>query len=175
MAFSNPIIMWMAGMTPQKGHDADEIVSHRSYNLNIAINQMPSEKDRLALQQWAITATAYFLQVIGAAAVVYQQANYWKQPYHTSALTGEAWVQELIDGHSNRISNKLEMQLHVFLAFVANLRLICGFETSKHGVTVQEQAAIFLYACITGLSVCHLGEWFQRSNELYQCKHSAQF
>ncbi|CAA7270773.1 unnamed protein product [Cyclocybe aegerita] len=126
---------------------------------------MPSDKDRKTLQQQVLTATAYFLHIIGAAAMLYQQANYWKQPYHTSALTGQAWVNKLINGHPDRIFNELRMHLHVFLAFVANLRLICGLETSKHRVSVEEQAAIFLYACVTGLSIRHLGERFQRSND----------
>ncbi|KIK42155.1 hypothetical protein CY34DRAFT_39125, partial [Suillus luteus UH-Slu-Lm8-n1] len=30
-------------------------------------------------------------------------------------------------------------------------------------VTVEEQLAIFLYTCVTGLSTCLLGERFQRS------------
>jgi hypothetical protein len=105
------------------------------------------------------------LQVIGAAAVLYQDPNYWKQPYHTSALSGQAWVEELMKGHPDRIYNELGMRLHVFLSFVANLRLHCGFDTSRRGITVEEQAAIFLYACVTGLSVQHLGERFQHSNE----------
>jgi hypothetical protein len=112
-----------------------------------------------------ITATAYFTHLIGIAAVLYMEPNYWKQPYHTSALSGEAWVQELIRGHPDRIFNELGMRLHVFIAFVSHLQLVCGFQTSKNGVTVEEQAAIFLYACVTGLSVRHLGERFQRSNE----------
>ncbi|CAA7262418.1 unnamed protein product [Cyclocybe aegerita] len=74
---------------------------------------MPSDKDRKTLQQRVLTATAYFLHIIGAAAMLYQQANYWKQPYHTSALTGQAWVDELINGHPDRIFNKLGMRLHI--------------------------------------------------------------
>jgi hypothetical protein len=57
------------------------------------------------------------------------------------------------------------MRLHVFLAFVANLRLHCEINTSSRGMTVEEQAAIFLYACVTGLSVWHIGERFQHSND----------
>jgi hypothetical protein len=124
-----------------------------------------SDKTRTALQQQVLTATTYFLHMIGAAAVLYQEPNYWKQPYHTSALSGQAWVEELMTGHPDRIFHELGMRLHVFLAFVANLQLLCGFDTSRRGVTVEEQAAIFLYACVTGLSVRHLGERFQHSNE----------
>ena len=59
----------------------------------------------------------------------------------------------------------LGMRLHVFMAFVATLQLMGGLVTSKFGVTVEEQAAIFLYTCVTGLSIRHVGERFQRSNE----------
>ena len=125
---------------------------------------MPSDR-RALLHQQVLTATTYFLHFIGIAATLYQQASYWQQPYHTSALSGEAWVNELIHGHPDRIFNELGMQLHVFMSFCAHLQLICGFTTSRNGVKVEEQAAIFLYACVTGLSVRHLGERFQRSNE----------
>jgi hypothetical protein len=126
---------------------------------------MPSDKTRTGLQQWVLTVTTYFLHVIGAAAILYQESNYWKQPYHTSALSGQAWVEELINGHPDQIFNELGMHLHVFLAFVANLRLFCEFDTFQKEVTVEEQGAIFLYACVTGLSVRHIRERFQHSNE----------
>jgi hypothetical protein len=64
------------------------------------------------------------------------------------------------------------------MSFCAHLQLICGFTTSQNGVTVEEQAAIFLYACVTGLSVRHPGERFQCLNEtiskyvLYPSLHS---
>jgi hypothetical protein len=126
---------------------------------------MPSDDERVQLQQRVLTVTAYFIQIISVAAVLYQQSNYWQQAYHTSALSGEAWVNELIHGHPDRIFNELGMRLHVFMSFCAHLRLLCNFETSRNGVTVEEQAAIFLYACVTGLSVRHLGERFQHSND----------
>ena len=126
---------------------------------------MPDDSERTRLTQRVITATTYFLHVIGIAAILYQNPNYWSQPYHTSALSGEAWVNELIHGHPDRIFTELGMRLHVFLAFVSNLQLLSGLQTSRHGVTVEEQAAIFLYTCVTGLSIRHIGERFQRSNE----------
>ncbi|KDR71950.1 hypothetical protein GALMADRAFT_26321, partial [Galerina marginata CBS 339.88] len=92
-----------------------------------------------------LTATAYFVQVIGIAAALYQSSGYWQQEYHNSALTGEAWVNELIHGHPDRIFTELGMRLHVFTTFCANLQLLCGFTTSRKDVTVEEQAAIFLY------------------------------
>src|SRR5271168_2972148 len=56
-----------------------------------------------------------------------------------------------------------DFQTLVFLAFVSNLQLLSGLQTLRHGVTVKEQAAIFLYTCMTGLSIRHIGERFQRS------------
>lgn len=83
-------------------------------------------------------------------------------PYHTSVLTGQMWVQELLDGHPDRIHNKLGIQKHVFTQ-LANELVSQGFTGSKH-ITLKEQLAIFLYTCITGLSCKHIGEHFQRSN-----------
>jgi hypothetical protein len=37
--------------------------------------------------------------------------------------------------------------------------------SSSRFVSLEEQLAIFLYACVTGLTVRHIGERFQRSNE----------
>jgi hypothetical protein len=96
--------------------------------------------------------------------VLYASPHYWAQPYHTSALSGRGWVNGLINGHPDRIHTELGMHLHVFLSFVSHLRLV-GLEDSRFGVTVEEQGAIFLYACVTGLSIRHIGERFQRSNE----------
>lgn len=126
---------------------------------------MPREDIRTSLMTKVITATSYFIHTIGIAAILYADDNYWKQPYYTSALTGEGWVNELIHGHPDRIFHELGMRLHVFTSFVANLQLLGGLTVSKHGVSVEEQAAIFLYACVTGLSIRHIGERFQRSND----------
>lgn len=41
--------------------------------------------------QWHIVAAvaAYVVQLVGIAAVLYASPHYWKQDYHTSALTGD--------------------------------------------------------------------------------------
>lgn len=83
-------------------------------------------------------------------------------PYHTSILTGEGWVL-LLSGHLGRICYKLGVSPHVFAELISELREM-GHTNSKH-VSLEEQLAIFLYCCITGLSIRHVGERFQRSNE----------
>ncbi len=110
-----------------------------------------------------ISAAAYVLQAAALASVLYATDTYWSQPYHTSTLSGYAWLQELIHGHPDRIHHELGVRLHVFLQLIGELRLI-GYENSCY-VTLEEQVAIFLYTCVTGLSARHVGERFQRSND----------
>jgi hypothetical protein len=81
----------------------------------------------------------------------------------TSALTGEAWVMELLSGHPERMQTALGVNLHVFSALISELQA-AGYKNSKY-VSLEEQLAIYLYACVTGLTIRHLGEHFQRSNE----------
>ena len=85
------------------------------------------------------------------------------QPYHTSALSGEAWLVELILGHPDRIRCELGMDVHTFKSVTLDLRRY-GHGASKH-VSLEEQLAIFLYICVTGLPIRHVGERFQRSND----------
>ncbi|KAJ7265972.1 hypothetical protein B0H12DRAFT_996882, partial [Mycena haematopus] len=67
------------------------------------------------------------------------------QPYHTSKLTGQQWVEELMRGHPERIYNELGVHLHVFIMLLIELRLGgLGYSDSKY-VSLEEQLAIFLY------------------------------
>lgn len=84
-------------------------------------------------------------------------------PYHTSILTGQGWVEELLDGHPERIRCELGMHKETFLLLINELHQL-GYSRSKY-VSLEEQLAIFLYMCVTGLSIRHTGERFQRSNE----------
>jgi hypothetical protein len=65
------------------------------------------------------------------------------------------------------------MRLHVFLAFISQLRAVGGRSDSRH-VTLREQAAIFLYTCVTGLSLRHAVERFQPSVDTIS-KHSLPY
>ena len=85
-----------------------------------------------------------------------------KEPYHTSILSGYAWVQELLNGHPERIRTELGVHKEVFYALLEELQLM-GHGDTKY-VTLEEQLAIFLYMCVTGLTIRHVGERFQRAN-----------
>jgi hypothetical protein len=86
-----------------------------------------------------------------------------RKPYHTSILTGQGWVMELLAGHPKRIRCELGVHRHVFLELIQELRQL-GHDRSKY-VSLKEQLAIFLYISVTGMTVRHAGERFQRSNE----------
>ena len=97
-----------------------------------------------------------------AAVQLYADPLYNKQPYHTSALSGHSWVLELLNGHPDRIRCELGVRHHVFNKLINKLRTL-GHRDSRN-VTLEEQAAIFLYTCVTGLTVRHVGERFQHGN-----------
>ena len=85
-----------------------------------------------------------------------------KEPYHTSVLSGYAWIQELLHGHPECIRTELGVHKEVFLALVEELQSM-GHGHTKY-VTIEEQLAIFLYMSVTGLFICHAGERFQHAN-----------
>lgn len=60
----------------------------------------------------AATLAIYLLQL---------ERNQHRIPYHTSALTGLAWVHELLNGHPKRIVVELSVQKHMFKALLNEL------------------------------------------------------
>ncbi|KAK0440668.1 uncharacterized protein EV420DRAFT_1279104 [Desarmillaria tabescens] len=62
-----------------------------------------------------IAAASYYIQLMTVAILLYASPSYWTQLYHTSALSGAAWVNELVHGHPERIRMELGMHLHVFI------------------------------------------------------------
>lgn len=109
-------------------------------------------------------AASHVVQLAAYAAVLYHQTfESETRPYHTSALTGEMWIQELIHGHPDRIHCELGVRLHIFNILVTEL-LHMGYRASTY-VSLEEQLGIFLHSCVTGLSIRHVAKRFQRSNE----------
>ena len=85
------------------------------------------------------------------------------EPYHMSALSGEGWLLELLTGHPERIRNVLGMYAETFNHLVSHLRAYSHVDSKS--ISLEEQVAIFLYTCVTGLTITHVGEWFQQSND----------
>ena len=89
-------------------------------------------------------------------------ALYVKQPYHTSILSGEGWVQELLNGHPGCIQCELGVTKDVFRQLIHELQAM-SYTRSRY-VSIEEQLGIFLYMSVTGLTIRHVSERFQRSN-----------
>ena len=70
--------------------------------------KLPPSHTISAAQWTALLATIlYMVQCAALAKSLCASQWYWKQPYHTSALTGAEWVEELIYSHPDRIKNCL--------------------------------------------------------------------
>ncbi|KAJ3718775.1 hypothetical protein C8R42DRAFT_531839, partial [Lentinula raphanica] len=74
---------------------------------------------------------------------VYTSPYYAKVEYHNSALSGHAWLQELLKGHPDCIHMELGVRHHVFWALCLKLRLLGCDDTQA--ITLEESFAIFLY------------------------------
>jgi hypothetical protein len=103
------------------------------------------------------------INTLAAAIAQYASGLYDRQAYHRSALTGHAWVLKLLTGHPFHIQCELGVRHHVFHDLITKLQEL-GHGDS-HEVTLQEQLSIFLYSCVTSLSIQHVGEKFQQAND----------
>lgn len=70
---------------------------------------------------------------------------------------------ELLTGHSLRIRTELGVTHHVFKQLLLKMEAM-GCKASTF-VTLEEQLAIFLYIAVTGNTIRHTGERFQRAND----------
>ena len=123
--------------------------------------QQAEQEIRRRLTQYAFL----FINIILTAVISILHSVYSQEPepYHTSILSGEGWVLELLTGHPERIRCELGVHRHVFLKLITELRRLG--HTNSRFVSLEEQLSIFLYTCVTGLTIRHVGERFQRSNE----------
>ena len=126
-------------------------------------SSVEDDRRHLRLKYMKLVAAATVANIVATAAIICTEPLYNKIPYHDSALTSAAWVLELLNGHPECIHNELGVHKNVFNALIEELELV-GYVSSKH-VYLKEQLAIFLYTCVTSLSLCHVCEHFQRSGE----------
>ena len=114
--------------------------------------------------RWVAAIIAAVIQYIILGVAVHAFPQYCKTPLHTSALSGRAWLDELLAGHPDRIYIALGMRRHVFLALVVQIRALGYMEAENASVLLDESLAIFLYTCVTGLAIDHVAERFQHSH-----------
>ncbi|KAI0264053.1 hypothetical protein BGY98DRAFT_885729, partial [Russula aff. rugulosa BPL654] len=65
-------------------------------------------------------------------------------PQHTSILSGQKWIDELISGHDGRFYNEMGIHKHVFWSLLSVLRRETDLHDTRH-VSAEEQLAIFLH------------------------------
>jgi hypothetical protein len=108
-----------------------------------------------------VQLTAFIIQFACQMVLEELAPLYLRTPYHTSALSGADWVQELLTGHPRRIQTELGVSRSTFVLLLKSIQAL-GVKSSRH-VSVEEQLAIFLYTVVTGLPCTHVGERFQRT------------
>jgi len=114
-------------------------------------------------RQTILQCTSAIAYAAGAASLFYALPLYKKTPYHTSALTGTDWVCKLLNRHPECIHCELGVHKEVFHELISALKS-GGLQSSRH-VSLEEQLAIFMYTCVTGLSLHHVSERFQHTTE----------
>ena len=112
--------------------------------------------------------TARRIAVIGAAlaatALTFEPTRTPGRPKHTSILTGEKWLKELLAGNDDCFYEQLGVSKFIFRRLLQELQLCCGLCNSRH-ISADEQLAIFLHFAQTSLSSRMLQERFQRSGD----------
>jgi hypothetical protein len=124
-------------------------------------SSLEEEKQHQHWRRMKLVAALTDAHIAATAVIISTDPLYNKVPYHTSALSGADWVCELLNGHPERIRNELGVHKNVFQGLIEELK-IAGYGPSRN-VYLEEQLAIFLYTCVTGLSLRHVCERFQRS------------
>jgi len=108
-----------------------------------------------------VQVAAGFISVLITGTILFSRPLPVTQ-YHISALSGQGWVLELLNGHPEHIPMELGVWVHVFHWMLIALKK-AGIGPSKH-IYLEEKLAIFLYASMTGIFIWHYGERFQHSN-----------
>ena len=148
---------------PDLGYQSLSPLIMYSSNHESSSSSVEDDHHHLHLKYMKLVAATTVANIVTTAAITCTEPLYNKIPYHDSALTGTAWVLELLNGHPEHIHNELGVNKNVFNALIKELEL-AGYVSSKH-VYLKEQLAIFLYTCVTGLSLCHVCKHFQHSGE----------
>lgn len=82
------------------------------------------------------------------------------EPYYTSAVTGEDWINDLLAGEPQRIRTTLGVNRGTFVFLVKAMQ---DLDLQPSHVSIEEQVGIFLYTAVTGLPCIHVAERFQHT------------
>lgn len=89
-------------------------------------------------------------------------SRYVKTPKNDSNQSGANWLTALLHGHPDRFREVYGLNRHVFRRLLSDLQRKAGLEDSKY-ICADEQLAIFLYICTSGLSIRKAAVCLQRS------------
>jgi hypothetical protein len=89
---------------------------------NIVPLERPWLTARIQIRRRLHQFVVLFLIIIVTATAAVLQSVEGREPYHTSILTGEGWVMELLGGHPDRICCELGVSLDVFSDLISDLR-----------------------------------------------------
>jgi hypothetical protein len=126
-------------------------------NSELVLSKLRVSDDPRKRRLWLLALSYAGLAVLTASSCLTKP-----RPYHTSVLRGRDWVQELVDGHHQRIKDSLGVRRSVFLWLCLELVKKGALRPTRH-VDVPEHVALFLWAAVTNLSNRHIAEKFQRS------------
>lgn len=110
------------------------------------------DKRKVAVFAAAITAAA--------GALLMFQRKPPPRAKHTSILTGQQWVEEILLGHPGRFRELMGMGRSLFRRLCQELQLKGGLRPARY-VFVDEQVAIWLFFVRTGQTSRILQERFQ--------------
>ncbi|KAI9442812.1 hypothetical protein BJY52DRAFT_1108867, partial [Lactarius psammicola] len=71
-------------------------------------------------------------------------SHFDKVAHHTSRLSGQQWIAELLSGHDVQFYNELGMQKFVFKRLLTMLEQCASLSGTCH-ISASEQLAIFLH------------------------------
>src|ERR1700722_9954702 len=85
-----------------------------------------------------IAVAGLLVLIVGAAAAAAGYASRFdKIPVHTSKLSGQEWMEELLNGHDERFYNEMGMHKHVFQQLLKVLAKLGGLKDSKYISAVE--------------------------------------
>ena len=126
-----------------------------------SVQMTPTEELLLHLVNLVAMASFLFLAASRDAALLYL-TRFNCTPVHTSRLSGQQWLNELVHGHPQRFYNEMGLRKHIFKKLIRILGTNVGLVDTQH-VSAKEQLAVFLHYIHRGLSNRVLQECFQRS------------
>jgi hypothetical protein len=97
---------------------------------------------RHAIQFYAIAGIIIVVSI--RECILLYASHFVKVPQHTSILSGQDWINELIAGHDSQFYNKMGMHKHVFWSLLSVLQKDASLGNTRH-VSCEEQLAIFLH------------------------------